>query len=200
MNYGHLWVPRFAVQRLGVCPDATRRMTPRPSDVMIHGPVQVKQGISLQGLKDDCLLSRILLSWNWQYTGLIGRFAQLNNSAGVHCMCWDSWIEFDCNAGRIYLPLTSLEEFLPRTTGTYDKAVSQDSDKRFLGTVAEPFKFSLLAGFLPFSTIYIEVHCIVASMWGHQIYTLFGILLLAFVLLVIVPSFITVALLYFQLA
>jgi len=66
--------------------------------------------------------------------------------------------------------------------------------------VAEPFKFSLLAGFLPFSAIYIEVHCIVASMWGHQIYTLFGILLLAFVLLVIVTSFITVALLYFQLA
>ena len=37
-------------------------------------------------------------------------------------------------------------------------------------------------------------------MWGHQIYTLFGILFLAFILLVIVTSFITVALLYFQLA
>jgi len=58
----------------------------------------------------------------------------------------------------------------------------------------------LIAGFLPFSAIYIEVHYIFASMWGHQIYTLFGILLLAFVLLVIVTSFITVALLYFQLA
>ena len=58
----------------------------------------------------------------------------------------------------------------------------------------------LIAGFLPFSAIYIELHYIFASMWGHQIYTLFGILLLAFVLLVIVTSFITVALLYFQLA
>jgi hypothetical protein len=58
----------------------------------------------------------------------------------------------------------------------------------------------LIAGFLPFSAIYIEVHYIFASMWGHQIYTLFGILLLAFLLLVIVTSFITVALLYFQLA
>ena len=37
-------------------------------------------------------------------------------------------------------------------------------------------------------------------MWGHQIYTLFGILLLAFCLLITVTSFITVALLYFQLA
>ncbi len=58
----------------------------------------------------------------------------------------------------------------------------------------------LIAGFLPFSAIYIELHYIFASMWGHQIYTLFGILVLAFILLLIVTSFITVALLYFQLA
>jgi hypothetical protein len=63
----------------------------------------------------------------------------------------------------------------------------------------KPFQM-LIAGFLPFSAIYIELHYIFASMWGHQIYTLFGILLFAFVLLVIVSSFITVALLYFQLA
>ncbi|KAL7468940.1 hypothetical protein ACHAXS_009175 [Conticribra weissflogii] len=58
----------------------------------------------------------------------------------------------------------------------------------------------LISGFLPFSAIYIELHYIFASMWGHQIYTLFGILLFAFVLLIIVTSFISVALLYFQLA
>jgi len=62
-----------------------------------------------------------------------------------------------------------------------------------------PFQI-LIAGFLPFSAIYIELHYIFASMWGHQIYTLFGILLLAFILLIVVTSFITVALLYFQLA
>jgi hypothetical protein len=58
----------------------------------------------------------------------------------------------------------------------------------------------IISGFLPFSAIYIELHYIFASMWGHQIYTLFGILLFAFVLLIIVTSFISVALLYFQLA
>ena len=58
----------------------------------------------------------------------------------------------------------------------------------------------LIAGFLPFSAIYIELHYIFASIWGHQIYTLFGILFVAFILLLIVTSFITVALLYFQLA
>mmetsp|Transcript_16392 Transcript_16392/g.41105 ORF Transcript_16392/g.41105 Transcript_16392/m.41105 type:complete len:629 (-) Transcript_16392:126-2012(-) len=64
---------------------------------------------------------------------------------------------------------------------------------------SRPFQI-LIAGFLPFSAIYIELHYIFASMWGHQVYTLFGILFLAFVLLVVVTSFITVALLYFQLA
>jgi len=58
----------------------------------------------------------------------------------------------------------------------------------------------LIAACLPFSAIYIEMHYIFATIWGHQIYTLFGIVFLTFVLLVIVTSFITVALLYFQLA
>ena len=57
-----------------------------------------------------------------------------------------------------------------------------------------------MSGFLPFSAIYIELHYIFASIWGHKIYSLFGILFLAFVMLGIVTSFITVALLYFQLA
>lgn len=64
---------------------------------------------------------------------------------------------------------------------------------------SRPFQI-LIAGFLPFSAIYIELHYIFASMWGHQIYTLFGILFFAFMLLIVVTSFITVALLYFQLA
>lgn len=57
-----------------------------------------------------------------------------------------------------------------------------------------------MAGFLPFSAIYIELHYIFASVWGHKIYTLFGILFLAFIMLVVVTAFITVSLIYFQLA
>lgn len=57
-----------------------------------------------------------------------------------------------------------------------------------------------MAGFLPFSAIYIELHYIFASIWGHKIYSLFGILFIAFIMLVIVTAFITIALLYFQLA
>ena len=61
------------------------------------------------------------------------------------------------------------------------------------------FMQMLLAGFLPFSAISIELHYIFAAVWGHHVYTLFGILLLAFCLLSIVTSFVVVAMTYFQL-
>ena len=57
-----------------------------------------------------------------------------------------------------------------------------------------------MAGFLPFSAISIELHYIFASVWGHKVYTLYGILSLAFGLLTVVTSFIVIALTYFQLA
>jgi len=57
-----------------------------------------------------------------------------------------------------------------------------------------------IAGLLPFSAIYVELHYIYATIWGHQIYTMFGIAFLTYVLLLIVTSFITIALIYFQLA
>ena len=57
-----------------------------------------------------------------------------------------------------------------------------------------------MAGFLPFSAISIELHYIFASVWGHKVYTLYGILFLAFGLLTLVTAFITIALTYFQLA
>lgn len=62
------------------------------------------------------------------------------------------------------------------------------------------FSQFLVAGFLPFSAISIELHYIFASVWGHKVYTLFGILFLAFVLCTVVTSFIVIALTYFQLA
>ncbi|GAA0138755.1 transporter [Lithospermum erythrorhizon] len=58
----------------------------------------------------------------------------------------------------------------------------------------------LMAGFLPFSAIYIELYYIFASVWGHRIYTIYSILLIVFIILLIVTAFITVALTYFQLA
>ncbi|GAA0157288.1 transporter [Lithospermum erythrorhizon] len=57
-----------------------------------------------------------------------------------------------------------------------------------------------MAGFLPFSAIYIELYYIFASIWGHRIYTIYSILFIVFIILLIVTAFITVALTYFQLA
>ncbi|KAK1387161.1 Transmembrane 9 superfamily member [Heracleum sosnowskyi] len=57
-----------------------------------------------------------------------------------------------------------------------------------------------MAGFLPFSAIYIELYYIFASVWGHRIYTIYSILFIVFIILIIVTAFITVALVYFQLA
>ena len=57
-----------------------------------------------------------------------------------------------------------------------------------------------MAGFLPFSAIYIELYYIFASIWGHKVYTIYSILFIVFAILIVVTSFITVALTYFQLA
>ncbi|XP_049355108.1 transmembrane 9 superfamily member 4-like [Solanum verrucosum] len=57
-----------------------------------------------------------------------------------------------------------------------------------------------MAGFLPFSAIYIELYNIFASVWGVRIYTIYSILFIVFIILLIVTAFITVALTYFQLA
>ncbi|CAL9173117.1 transmembrane 9 superfamily member 3-like [Musa acuminata AAA Group] len=57
-----------------------------------------------------------------------------------------------------------------------------------------------MAGFLPFSAIYIELYYIFASVWGHSIYTIYSILFIVFIILLIVTAFITIALTYFQLA
>jgi len=58
----------------------------------------------------------------------------------------------------------------------------------------------LMAGFLPFSAIYIELYYVFSSVWGHHQYTLYGILFLVFIILVVVTACITIALTYFQLS
>mmetsp|Transcript_34148 Transcript_34148/g.61574 ORF Transcript_34148/g.61574 Transcript_34148/m.61574 type:complete len:611 (-) Transcript_34148:17-1849(-) len=58
----------------------------------------------------------------------------------------------------------------------------------------------VMAGFLPFSAIYIELYYIFATVWGHKFYTIYSILFIVFVILLLVTAFITVALTYFQLA
>ena len=57
-----------------------------------------------------------------------------------------------------------------------------------------------VAGFLPFTAIYIELHYMFSAIWGHHVYTVFEILAISFVLLLIVTSCVSIALTYLQLA
>jgi hypothetical protein len=57
-----------------------------------------------------------------------------------------------------------------------------------------------VAGFLPFSAIYIELYYVYLSVWGRNYYTLYGILLLVSIILLCVTSCMTIAMLYFQLS
>ncbi|PWA77657.1 nonaspanin (TM9SF) [Artemisia annua] len=57
-----------------------------------------------------------------------------------------------------------------------------------------------LAGILPFSVVYVQIYYIFATVWGHRVYTLYGILLVVFSLLLIITALVSVALTYFQLA
>ncbi|XP_030529078.1 transmembrane 9 superfamily member 2-like [Rhodamnia argentea] len=58
----------------------------------------------------------------------------------------------------------------------------------------------VLAGFLPFSAIYIQLCSIFASLWGGNAYTLYSTMFVVFIILLITTSVITVALTHFQLA
>lgn len=57
----------------------------------------------------------------------------------------------------------------------------------------------VMAGFLPFSAIYVELYYIFASVWGHKVYIIWSILFIVYMILIVVTAFITVALTYFQL-
>lgn len=62
-----------------------------------------------------------------------------------------------------------------------------------------PLTQMFATGFLPFSAIYIELHYIFNSVWGPRIYSLYGILLLAFGMLLLVAGTVTVLFTYFHL-
>jgi len=54
----------------------------------------------------------------------------------------------------------------------------------------------LVAGFLPFSAIYIELYYLFVSIWGQFLYTPFPIVALVFIILIMVTSCITIAMIY----
>lgn len=104
----------------------------------------------------------------------------------------------------VTLPLTVFGVLRGRRHATpYQPPVKPRQARRPIPTVpwyrGWPLHF-FVGGVFPFSAIYVELHYIFAAIWGHRVYTLFGILTIAFFMLVIVASFVSVALTFFQLA
>lgn len=58
------------------------------------------------------------------------------------------------------------------------------------------FQF-LIAGILPFSSMYLELYFVIHSVWGQSFYHLYGVLLVGFLLLVIVVICTSASLTYF---
>merc|ERR1711972_243425 len=58
---------------------------------------------------------------------------------------------------------------------------------------------SLVGGILPFGAVFTELFFIMSSIWQHQLYYLFGFLMLVIVILVITCAEISITLTYFQL-
>jgi hypothetical protein len=57
-----------------------------------------------------------------------------------------------------------------------------------------------IAGFLPFSAIFVELYYVFISIWGHHNFMPFGILYLVFIILCIITACISVSLTYLQLS
>ncbi|PIA59057.1 hypothetical protein AQUCO_00400130v1 [Aquilegia coerulea] len=57
-----------------------------------------------------------------------------------------------------------------------------------------------LGGLLPFSAIFIELHYLYSSMWGHKIFTVYSILFIMFIVLILITAIMSIALTYYQLS
>jgi len=64
---------------------------------------------------------------------------------------------------------------------------------------ARPLFTSMLGGILPFGAVFTELFFIMTSIWQHQIYYLFGFLMLVFIILLITCAEISVTITYFTL-
>uniref|UniRef100_H2YGC4 Transmembrane 9 superfamily member n=1 Tax=Ciona savignyi TaxID=51511 RepID=H2YGC4_CIOSA len=58
----------------------------------------------------------------------------------------------------------------------------------------------IFGGFLPFSAVSVELYYVFATVWGREVYTLYGILMVVFVIELSVSACVAVALTYFHLS
>lgn len=137
-------------------------------------------------------------------------FAWANSVAMAHgsisALPFGTIVTIICLYALVCLPLTLLGGLLAKQYAKKDLEAPTRTTKvareipSEIPVYSNRYTFMAVAGFLPFTAIYVELHYVFTSMWGHQVYTMFGVLFCAFCLLVIVTSAITVSLIYFQLS
>eukprot|EP00808_Paulinella_micropora_P028019 g2435.t1 len=93
----------------------------------------------------------------------------------------------------VVLPLAGLGAWLTRRQ-PHEKLTSPCKTNISPREIPEPRWYNswithwLLSGLLPLCTSYTEIYYILASIWGHRVFTLYGILAVAFVLLLAVSA------------
>jgi len=101
-------------------------------------------------------------------------------------------------------PLTAIGGLIARnTTSDFDSPCRTRPQPRLIPP--QPWYTMIgfhcfFGGFLPFSAISVELYYIFATVWGREQYTLYGVLLLVFFIVLLVSACISVALTYFQLS
>ena len=99
-------------------------------------------------------------------------------------------------------PLTAIGGLIARnTTSDFDSPCRTRPQPRIIPP--QPWYTMIgfhcfFGGFLPFSAISVELYYIFATVWGREQYTLYGVLLLVFFIVLLVSACISVALTYFQ--
>eukprot|EP01126_Amoeba_proteus_P060174 TRINITY_DN7930_c0_g2_i4.p1 TRINITY_DN7930_c0_g2~~TRINITY_DN7930_c0_g2_i4.p1 ORF type:complete len:208 (-),score=24.91 TRINITY_DN7930_c0_g2_i4:216-839(-) len=102
------------------------------------------------------------------------------------------------------LPLTLIGAITgKRMGGELNPPVIPRKSKRELPVLPIHQKFPvtlIFSGFLPFSAIFAEIHYVFSAIWGNDVYQLWGILCIVFVVLIIVTACVTISLTYVQLS
>ncbi|CAI8031059.1 Transmembrane 9 superfamily member 2, partial [Geodia barretti] len=102
----------------------------------------------------------------------------------------------------ISLPLTFFGAFLGFRKHPIEQPVKTNQIPREIpeqNWLSHTIPTSLMGGILPFGCVFIQLFFILSSIWGGQIYYMFGFLLLAFVVLVVVCAQTSIIICYFHL-
>eukprot|EP01107_Rhizomastix_libera_P018328 TRINITY_DN93_c0_g2_i2.p1 TRINITY_DN93_c0_g2~~TRINITY_DN93_c0_g2_i2.p1 ORF type:complete len:613 (-),score=138.05 TRINITY_DN93_c0_g2_i2:576-2180(-) len=104
----------------------------------------------------------------------------------------------------VYIPSTFFGGIFGRRIGTiFTPPCRTNQVEREIPAIPwyrKPFAQTAISGILPFSAIFYELSFIFRCVWGHNVYSVYGILFIVFILLLIVTVCVNIVFTYFQLS